>query len=109
MLKIPRAPRCKAKQVDIENQISYARAHNNLSQISSLEKALKEVQAHCTDSKLYAERQEKVREKERKVAEREQELKSAEETGNRDKIRKKQKKLAKAYYELGEAKDALTR
>lgn len=100
---------CKAKQAEIENQISWAKAHNNLSQISGLEQALKEVQEHCTDSQLYAERQEKVREKERKVADREEELRSAKETGNMDKIRKKQKKLAEAHYELAEAKDALSR
>ncbi|AFJ48490.1 DUF1090 domain-containing protein [Shimwellia blattae] len=100
---------CAAKRAEIENQIAYAKAHNNHHQVAGLEAALNETRLHCTEAGLLRERQQKVAEKERKVAEREAELTNAIETGSAKKITRKKKKVAEAQEELQEAKDALER
>ena len=68
-----------------------------------LKTALSEVQTHCTEAGLKADRQKKIDEKQSKVAERQQELKEAQQAGNLDKIAKKQKKLTEAQAELKQA------
>lgn len=104
----PAATGCEAKRQYIEQQIRYARSNGNDHRIAGLEKALSEVNAHCTDSGLRAEREADVREKTRKVTEREQELAEARADGRADKIRKKERKLDEARAELEEARAALT-
>lgn len=103
----PAATGCEAKRQDIEQQIRYARSNGNDHRIVGLEKALSEVNAHCTDSGLRAEREADAREKTRKVTEREQELAEARADGRADKIRKKERKLDEARAELEEARAAL--
>ncbi|MEL7696242.1 MULTISPECIES: DUF1090 domain-containing protein [Pantoea] len=99
---------CAAKKQEIETQLSYARQHNNTHQTAGLEKALSEVKAHCTDSGLLQQRQEKVAEKKQKVQERQQELAKAQAEGrSASKIEKRQQKLAEARQELQEAEQAL--
>lgn len=51
---------CQQKEQDIQREISYAEKHNNQNRINGLKKALSEVRAHCTDSKLRADHQEKL-------------------------------------------------
>lgn len=99
---------CAAKKQEIETQLSYARQHNNTHQTAGLEKALSEVDAHCTDSGLLQQRQQKVAEKKQKVQERQQELATAQAEGrSASKIEKRQQKLAEARQELQEAEQAL--
>ncbi|HEB6949752.1 TPA: DUF1090 domain-containing protein [Salmonella enterica subsp. enterica serovar Hvittingfoss] len=100
---------CAAKRAEIENQLRYAKEHNNTRQISGLQAALNENEHHCTDAGLLLERQHKVAEKQRKVADREQELAIAGETGDQKKIRQKEKKLKQAKEELAEAQSELAR
>jgi len=100
---------CAAKKDDIQQQIDYAKAHNNSYRIAGLEKALSEVSANCTDASLRADREADVRKKEQKVAEREQELNEAKATGRTDKIQKKQEKLDDAKEELADAKAELNK
>ncbi|EAA8118084.1 DUF1090 domain-containing protein [Salmonella enterica subsp. houtenae] len=98
---------CAAKRLEVENQMSYAREHNNTHQIAGLQKALREIDEHCTDPQLLKQRQLKVEEKTRKVAERQTELDQARETGNPKKMAQKQKKLDHAREELQDARNAL--
>lgn len=100
---------CAAKEANIQQQLDYAKAHNNSGRIAGLEKALSEVRANCTDASLQAQREENVREKEQKVAERQQELKEAQASEHSDKIEKRVRKLQEALSELTEAKAALQR
>lgn len=95
---------CEAKKAEIRTQLDYAKSHGNTHQITGLEKALGEVDAHCTDASLRQERQLKVTEKEQKVAERQREVNEARQTGQRDKLAKKLKKLKEAEEELAEAR-----
>ncbi|EHC7479265.1 DUF1090 domain-containing protein [Salmonella enterica] len=94
---------CAAKKQEVENQITYAREYNNTHQIAGLQKALREIEEHCTDPQLLRQRQLKIAEKEQKVAERQAELEQAKETGNPQKIAQKQKKLDHAREELQDA------
>ncbi|EAY8202981.1 DUF1090 domain-containing protein, partial [Salmonella enterica] len=43
---------CTAKKQEVENQIAYAREHNNIYQIAGLQKALREIDEHCIDPLL---------------------------------------------------------
>ncbi|WP_034913180.1 MULTISPECIES: DUF1090 domain-containing protein [Erwinia] len=100
---------CAAKKQDIEQQIDYAKQHGNTQRLAGLQKALAEVNDHCTDSGLLTQRQARVAEKQSKVAERERELMAAQNSGSQKKIAKKQEKLDEARDELKEAQDALNK
>ncbi|ECG8633880.1 DUF1090 domain-containing protein [Salmonella enterica subsp. salamae] len=98
---------CTAKKQELENQISYARKHNNTYQIAGLQKALREIEEHCTDSQLVKQRQLKIADKEKKVTERQAELERAIETGNPGQMAQKRKKLDRAREELQDARNML--
>lgn len=91
---------CQEKEQDIQREIGYAEKHNNQNRIDGLKKALSEVQAHCTDSKLRADHQEKIAEQKDEVREREQDLKEAKQKGDADKVAKRERKLQEAKKEL---------
>lgn len=50
---------CQEKEQDIQREIGYAEKHNNQHRVDGLKKALSEVKANCTDSKLRADHQKK--------------------------------------------------
>ncbi|MEP8455320.1 DUF1090 domain-containing protein (plasmid) [Enterobacter bugandensis] len=104
VLSVNAATGCEAKRQDIKQQIDYARANDNKHRIAGLEKALSELNTHCTDERLHAERESEVKDKELKVEERRQELAEAQADGRADKVAKKQRKLEEALAELDEAK-----
>lgn len=60
---------CQEKEQDIQKEISYAEKHNNQRRIEGLNKALNEVRANCTDSKLRTEQKEEIAERQRDLAE----------------------------------------
>ncbi|WP_337262683.1 MULTISPECIES: DUF1090 domain-containing protein [unclassified Serratia (in: enterobacteria)] len=91
---------CAQKAQAIQTQIDKAKQYGNRQRVEGLEKALGEVQNHCTEAGLEAERQQKIAEKQNKVAEREQELQEARQAGKADKVAAKQRKLAEAQAEL---------
>ena len=93
---------CQEKEHDIQREISYAEKHNNQSRINGLNKALSEVQANCSDSKLRAEHQKKIAEQKDEIAERKRDLAEAKQKGDTDKITKRERKLAEAQTELKE-------
>ncbi|EAQ7687688.1 DUF1090 domain-containing protein, partial [Salmonella enterica] len=98
---------CTAKKHEVENQIAYAREYNNIYQIAGLQKALREIDEHCTDPLLLKQRQLKIAQKEKKVAESQAELERARETGNPKKMAQKQKKLDRAREELQNSQNTL--
>lgn len=53
---------CAAKAQNIQQQIDYATQHGNTHRVDGLKKALSEVQTHCTEAGLQAERQKHRRE-----------------------------------------------
>ncbi|MBF8754330.1 DUF1090 domain-containing protein [Pseudomonas guariconensis] len=94
---------CAAKRSAIENQLEYARKHNNWGEIRGLEKALKENAAHCTDASLKQQREAKIAEAKAEVVERKADLVEAQAKGDKDKITKRERKLAESEAELKQA------
>ncbi|WP_312455390.1 DUF1090 domain-containing protein [Pseudescherichia sp.] len=91
---------CQEKEQDILREISYAEKHNNQRRVDGLNKALTEVKANCTDSKLRADHQKKIAEQKDEIAERQQDLTEAQQKGDADKVTKREHKLKEAQEEL---------
>jgi hypothetical protein len=98
---------CDAKKANLKTQIEYARAHNNSHQQAGLQKALDEVNAHCTDASLRQERENKIAKAKHEVSERQADLAEATQKGDADKISKRQAKLAESKKELQDAMSEL--
>ncbi|QBF24829.1 DUF1090 domain-containing protein [Pseudomonas tructae] len=98
---------CAAKKQAISEQIEQARAHGNSDQLAGLEKALSEVNEHCTDTSLRKEREQKVLDARHEVNQRTKDLDKAMKKGDAEKINKRKDKLAEAKKELQEAVDEL--
>nr|MBA2816415.1 YqjD [Candidatus Pantoea persica] len=79
--------------------IAMAKQHDNQRRINGLELALTEVRANCSDSKLTAAHQERIKAQQDKVAERELE-EERQEGDDREKIAKRERKLEDARQEL---------
>ncbi|MEX0529327.1 DUF1090 domain-containing protein [Raoultella terrigena] len=91
---------CQEKEQDIQREISYAEKHHNQNRIDGLNKALREVQAHCSDSQLKADHQQKIAKQREEISERQRDLREAEQKGDAEKISKRQHKLDEAQQEL---------
>lgn len=103
----PELTGCAAKKQVITLQLEQARAHGNSNQVAGLEKALSEVEAHCTDAGLRKERENKVLEAKHEVSKRQADLDKAMKKGDPEKIDKRKNKLAESRKELQEALDQL--
>lgn len=103
----PELTGCAAKKQAIALQLEQARAHGNSNQVAGLEKALSEVEAHCTDAGLRKERENKVLEAKHEVSKRQADLDKAMKKGDPEKIDKRKNKLAESRKELQEALDQL--
>ena len=103
----PELTGCEAKKHAISQELEQARAHGNSNQVARLEKALSEVTAHCTDSGLKKERENKVLEAKHEVSQRQADLDKAMKKGDPEKIDKRKNKLAESRKELQEALDQL--
>lgn len=91
---------CQEKEQDIQREISYAEKHHNQNRIDGLKRALSEVRANCSDSKLKAEHQRKIAKQQAEIAERQNDLREAKQKGDANKINKRQRKLDEAQREL---------
>ena len=103
----PELTGCAAKKQAITLQLEQARAHGNSNQVAGLEKALSEVEAHCTDAGLRKERENKVLEAKHEVSKLQADLDKAMKKGDPEKIDKRKNKLAESRKELQEALDQL--
>ena len=103
----PELTGCAAKKQAITVQLEQARAHGNSDQVAGLEKALSEVNAHCTDAGLKKERENKVLEAKHEASKRQADLDKAMKKGDAEKIDKRKTKLAESRKELQEALDQL--
>ncbi|MGH8439413.1 MAG: DUF1090 domain-containing protein [Pseudomonas sp.] len=95
---------CAAKKADIQQQIDKS---INPFEKAGLEKALSEVNEHCTDAGLKKEREQKVLDARHEVTQRTKDLDKAMKKGDAEKINKRKDKLAESKKELQQALDAL--
>ena len=91
---------CQEKEKSIQREISYAEKHHNQHRIDGLNRALQEVRANCSDSKVRADHQRKIAKQKAEVAERQRDLSEAKQKGDADKISKRERKLDEAQQEL---------
>jgi len=91
---------CIAKRQALERKLEAARTWGNVRQQAGLERALRNVDMYCTDTKLRREWETKVAEQRDAVRNREAELRQAEAIGDPAKILKRQEKLKRAIEEL---------
>ena len=94
------AESCADKRASIEKEISYARQHNNTFKLAGLQKALDEVNTHCTAASVRNDAQQAVRKAEKKLSEKQNDLREAEQDlnqaiarDNKSKINKYQEKV----------------
>lgn len=97
---------CEAKREAIGRDIEEAKAKGQKQRVRGLETALAEVRRNCSDARLAAEHQRRIKAQERKVAERERDLREARRKGRADKIAQREDKLHEAQAELQQLKDA---
>ena len=95
---------CAAKKADIQQQIDKS---INPFEKAGLEKALSEVNEHCTDAGLKKEREQKVLDARHEVTQRTKDLDKAMKKGDPEKINKRKDKLAESKKELQQALDEL--
>jgi chromosome segregation ATPase len=100
---------CNAKRGAIENQIREAQKYGNSNKVAGLQKALNELQAHCTDSGLAAKGQQKIDKLERKLAQKQNDvskvqadLGEAQARGDAKKVAKYEKKLQEKQSDVNE-------
>lgn len=97
---------CQSKREAIQRDITHAKDQGQAQRLRGLEKALAEVNAHCTDAKLQSDRLRRIQQQEQAVAERERELKQAERDGKPEKIERRKEKLADEQEKLRRLKAA---
>ena len=97
---------CEARREAIGRDIDAARAQGQTQRVRGLQTALAEVRRNCSDAKLAAAHQRRVKGQERKVAERERDLREAQRKGRAGKIAQREDKLREARAELQRLKDA---
>ncbi|MCH5485789.1 DUF1090 domain-containing protein, partial [Salmonella enterica subsp. diarizonae serovar 16:z10:e,n,x,z15] len=61
---------CGYKRQQLEHQLEYAQAYNNAHRVAGLQRALRQINEHCTDNRLLTQKENKIVEKKRKVADR---------------------------------------
>lgn len=98
---------CEIKKQNVQRQLDYAKAHNNHYRVKGLERALSNIEQHCTPEKVVENTRMEILEKQREVEERELELREAQFKDNLNKITKKENKLAEAKAELKELENEL--
>ena len=97
---------CQGKREDITRNLDEAKARGQKQRTRGLEKALSEVQAHCTDEKLQADYQRRIQRQEKAVAERERDLEDAQRNESAKKVEKRKSKLLEEQAKLQRLKDA---
>jgi hypothetical protein len=100
-------PACAAKRIDIESQLSEAKARGRSQQVAGLNRALRANEANCTDESLAKDREARIQKARRELAQRENDLASAERAGSGKKIEKRRAKLEEARRELADAEKPL--
>ncbi|MFB2856211.1 DUF1090 domain-containing protein [Aeromonas allosaccharophila] len=98
---------CKARLQAVNDQLVFAKAHNNAGQIAGLEQAARNIKAYCTDEGLIKEQQQRVVKLRGEVNERLLELQEARVSGKPEKVAKHQAKLEESQTKLLEAQQEL--
>ncbi len=58
---------CEYKRQQLEHQLEYAQAYNNAHRVAGLQRALRRINEHCSDSRLLTQKENKLVEKKEKL------------------------------------------
>jgi hypothetical protein len=75
-----------ARQQAVADQRVFAKAHNNGDQVAELKRAVRNIEAHCTEADLFKGQRQRVAELKEEVNERLLELQTVRVSGKPDKI-----------------------
>lgn len=100
-------PACQRKAANIQHQIEQARQHGNTHRRAGLERALANVEAHCTDASLIRDKKADIAEQREEVDEILEALQQKRAEGRADKVKKLERKLARERAELQALEDEL--
>ncbi|WP_129503507.1 DUF1090 domain-containing protein [Aeromonas veronii] len=96
-----------SEAVGCNDQLVFAKAHNNAGQIAGLEQAARNIKVNCTDEGLLKEQKERVNKLRGEVDERLLELQEARVSGKPEKIAKRQARLEESQTRMLEAQREL--
>ncbi|MEN9533246.1 MAG: hypothetical protein RIQ83_2470 [Pseudomonadota bacterium] len=94
-----------ARQQAVADQRVFAKAHNNGDQVAELKRAVRHIEAHCTEADLFKGQQQRVAELKEEVNERLLELQTVRVSGKPDKIANQQTKREEARIRLQAAQN----
>lgn len=94
------SPACERKEAEIKNQIQHATQNNNSHRVRGLEKALSQVQTHCTDAGLIKDKKEDIADQQEDIDELLAKIEDKKSEGRYDKVEKLENKLAREREDL---------
>lgn len=96
---------CADKKQQVEQELDYAKQHQQTHRVQGLEQALSNLNANCTDDRLKKEHQKNIDEKQHKLDKAQAELqKAVDDKKSAAKIQQKKAKVDKAQSALDAAK-----
>ncbi len=93
---------CDRKMQSLETQMNYAKQHGNVHRQRGLERAMANVQAHCSDAYLLRDLQEDIDDQEEDIAEILEEIQEKQAEGRLDKVERLQRKLERKRQQLSD-------
>ncbi|AOA59200.1 DUF1090 domain-containing protein [Acinetobacter larvae] len=101
------AQSCQEKRQNIQTQITYAQQHGNSQRLAGLQRALSQVEQHCTDQQLQqdqadqvAKLQAKQQEKQAEITKLQGNIDKARSKGDFNKVGKYQRKIRDKQFEI---------
>lgn len=98
---------CARKFCEIEQQLAYAREHNNKRQIAGLTKSLENSKQNCTNQSLRDDLLKKIADAKSDLADYEDDLAKAEKSGKSQKVTKYKSKIAEEQAEISRLEQEL--
>lgn len=93
---------CERKIQSLETQLNYAKQHGNMHRQRGLERAISNVQAHCTDAYLLRDLQEDIDDQKEDIDEILEEIQEKQAEGRLDKVERLQRKLERKRQKLAD-------
>ncbi|MGG4774124.1 DUF1090 domain-containing protein [Alcaligenaceae bacterium 429] len=93
---------CDRKMQSLETQLNYAKQHGNVHRQRGLERAIANVQTHCTDAYLLRDLQEDIDDQQEDIDDILEEIQEKQTEGRVDKVERLQRKLERKRQKLAD-------
>lgn len=94
------SPACERKEAEIKTQIQHATQNDNTHRVRGLEKALSQVQTHCSDAGLIKDKKEDIADQQEDIDKMLAKIQEKKSEGRYDKVEKLEDKLAREREDL---------